>query len=165
MRGSRIKAGVVNQGGQQSFHAPLHIDLSDTTTVSEKQHDSHEARELSSSDSTGAAINLKARLDQVIQTIGTLSMGQSEKDHLITLIDDLKQHLVQLPAPQAKKAEKMVERIEALAEELNASKPDKEIVEMTVHSLQRAAKNLAEVVPAAPSLTAQITECVLRLTG
>lgn len=156
MRSTHIKAGIVNQGGEQSFHAPLNIDLSEPTTASEKR----DTRKMKGQ-SPGNSASLKARLTQVIQAMGALPVGQPEKDHLITLLAAFKQRLGQLPATQAKEAEKIVRRIEALAEELNTPEPDKEIIEMTAHSLERAAK----IIPGASSLVLQIAVQMVRLAG
>lgn len=162
----QIKANVVSQGQQTIDTISVHdVDLSDrhygsVGTVIEGD------QIVQSGDFRGAIVNVKSQLDRVTQRIGSLPYGDSaEREALMQLVEELKQHLDQVPSEKVADAEKVSKRVEALVEEVEQAEPDQEMVGITAESLKRAATNLAKVVPTVLPIATQIVAHILKLAG
>lgn len=111
-----------------------------------------------------SAITIKSRLENVKQNIGELSVGsEAEKGELQDLISSLSNELKRIPSDKHQEATKLLKRVEVLLEEINASQPDKDRIEITGESLLMAAKNLAAVIPVILPIATQILNVVNKI--
>jgi hypothetical protein len=114
----------------------------------------------------GALLNIKSNLAHVNQSIGALPhVDDVAKVELQRLIGELEQLLQHVPSEQAKEAETLAKRLETLVEESGKPEPDREVVAFSAQSLQKAASNIAAVVPAVLPVANRITEHITRLIG
>ena len=118
----------------------------------------------SMSDVQQSYINIKSRLDNVAQSIGTFpGVTQSARDELEQLITKLNKALQEVPSDRSGEAEKVSKRVETLIKDASTEKPDRERVEITGESLILAAKNLASVTPIVLTIATQIVQAVSRM--
>ena len=129
----RIDAGIVNMGGEQTFHAPIVINLH-----SNLEHSIQSIRDMPSA-------NLATR------------------EELIALTGQLKEALDKIPLDAEEQAEKVTKRLQALLEEAGAKKPDREMVKISADGLKRAAENLVAVIPSILPICVNIIKLVSNL--
>lgn len=164
--GGNIQAGQVNLGGTQTFEEAIAVDMSEI-------HIHHAKGEVLIGDKLemprdfqGVRMDVKSRLENVAQTINSLLIAdETSKTELVKLIEELKIALTKIPKEKAEEAEKVIGRVVALAREVGEEKPEREMIIMTGESLKRAAKNIADVLPSVPPITARIITAVLNLHG
>jgi ElaB/YqjD/DUF883 family membrane-anchored ribosome-binding protein len=114
----------------------------------------------------GALLNIKSNLSHVNQSIGALpNVDDATRAELQRLVSELEQLLQQVPPEQAKEAETLAKRLETLLEESGKPEPDREMVAFSAQSLQKAASNIAAVLPAVLPIATRITEHIVRLAG
>jgi hypothetical protein len=114
-----------------------------------------------SGDFRGAFVNIKSRLENVSQTIGTLPDGDpSTKAELERLVEELNEALQQVPPDKAEDAEAVAQSAEALVETATQEKPNRTMVEITGDGLKKAAQNLANVMPTVLTIATQIVHTV-----
>jgi internalin A len=119
-----------------------------------------------SGDFRGAFLNIKSKLDNVTQTIGTLPQADaSTKAELEELIKELNDALQQVPDDKAEDAEAVAQSAEMLVEKAAEEKPNKTMVQITGESLKQAAQNLADVTPTVLSIATQIVATVSKLVA
>lgn len=159
-----IQAGQVNMGGTQNFEGPIEVDMSETHIHEPKSEVVIGDKVEMSGDFRGGSINFKSHLENAAQTIEAFSfVEESNKAELLKLLQELKSALAELPEEKAVDAEKVSSRVAALARESSEVNPDREMMSMTAESLTRAAKNIADVIPSAIPIAAQIITAILNL--
>ena len=121
--------------------------------------------DLSGATISNSNVNVKAKLDNVTQNIGTLPQAdEATKQALEQLVVHLRAELEKATqAGHAEDAEKVSNRTDALVTEAGKSKPDKEVIEFNTESLKRAAGNIATVLPTVLAIATQIVEYIYKL--
>ena len=113
-----------------------------------------------------AALNIKLTLQNVTQTIGTMSTGDfSTKQQLEQLIGQLATELEKAPADKIQEAEQVAKRAETAVTEAAKPSPDKEDVQYSLDRLQKAAQNIGSVLPTVLPIAAQIAVFIGKLIG
>lgn len=128
-----IDAGIVNMGGEQTFHAPIVVNLH-----SNLEHSIQTIHDLPSAD-------------------------RAVREELISLTGQLKEALEKPPIGTEEQAEKVARRLQALLEEAGAKKPDREMVKISADGLKRAAENLAAVIPSILPICVNIIKIISNL--
>jgi tRNA U34 5-carboxymethylaminomethyl modifying GTPase MnmE/TrmE len=128
-----IEGGIVNMGGEQTFHGPIVFNLN-----------SHFERSIQSVESIPSA-------------------DAKTKDELVALTNQLKQLLEKMPSGNEEMVEQVAKRLNTLMEEASAKKPDHEMVQITAEGLKKAAQNLAAVVPTILPICIDIVKVVTRI--
>ena len=119
-----------------------------------------------SGDFRGAIVNVKSRLDGVTQTINASPHGdEQQKAELVTLVQELKRQLDQIPPARLQEVQKLSRYAETLAEELAEEEVDKELVEKQGSRLKKAAEELQDVLPSAITIATQIVSAALTLVS
>lgn len=117
-------------------------------------------------DFRGAIINIKAKLENVQQTIGTLpNANDAAKAELQQLITQLIEALKQAPTEKEEEAEAVAELAKTLVETANSEKPNKTMVQITGDSLKKAAENIVAVMPTVLGIATKIITAVTKLVG
>ena len=119
-----------------------------------------------SGDFRGSNVNIKSRLTNVRQTIGTLPHADDDtKAELQQLISQLNDALQAAPADKKEDAEAVAQMAETLVETAASEKPNKMMLQITGDGLKQAAENIAAVMPAVLGIALKIVTAVYRLTG
>lgn len=119
-----------------------------------------------SGDFRGAIVNLKSTLRNVRQSAGQIPGGDEDgRKQLQELIDRLASELEKAPAEKKDAVEAVAETAKALVEQAKSDKPNKTLLQISGEGLKQAAKNIADVLPAAASIAVQIVAAVARLAG
>lgn len=114
-----------------------------------------------SGDFRGANINIKSRLEDVTQTIGTLPKADSSaKAELEQLIQELNDVLQEIPEEKSEAAEAVAQSAEMLVKKAAEEEPNKTMIQITGEGLKQAAQNLADVTPAVLTIATQIVATV-----
>lgn len=117
-------------------------------------------------DFRGAILNIKSKLQDVNQTIGSMPHAdQSLKDELQSLIDQLNEALQQVPATQIEEAEAVAETAKELVETATAEKPNRVRIKITSDGLKAAAETLVSVMPQVLVIATQIVDTIAKVTG
>lgn len=96
----------------------------------------------------GSIVNISSTLSEVSQTISNSQrIGQSEKDELHNLLEQLNEILQQAPASNEEEAEAVAEAARVLVEAATKEKPNKASIKITAAGLKQAAENIANVMP------------------
>ncbi|MGD2155801.1 MAG: hypothetical protein PVG14_04655 [Anaerolineales bacterium] len=114
----------------------------------------------------GAILNIKSRLENVQQSIG--SIKTQDDDSLVELqklIDQLNQILQQVPQEKQEEATAVAKTTEALVEQVKEEQPNKTMIQITGEGLKKAAQNLADVLPTVVPIAAQIVAVVGKLSA
>jgi hypothetical protein len=115
---------------------------------------------------SGAILNIKSTLGNVIQTTNNLpNASDEERQELQKLILDLQAELSQAPPEMAKEAEAVAQTAKALVDTANAEQPNSTLIQISGEGLKKAAENLAAVMPTVLTIATQIVTAVSRLTG
>jgi len=119
-----------------------------------------------SGDFRGAIVNLKSTLRNVRQSAGQIPGGdEGGRKQLQELIDRLASELEKAPVEKKEAVEAVAETAKALVEQAKSDKPNKTLLQISGEGLKQAAKNIADVLPAAASIAVQIVAAVARLSG
>ena len=119
-----------------------------------------------SGDFRGAFVNIKSKLKNVTQTIGTLpQVDASTKAELEGLIKELNDALQQTPEDKAEEAEAVAQVAQDLVEKAAEEQPNKTMVQITGEGLKQAAQNLADVTPSVLSIATRIVATVSQLVA
>lgn len=114
-----------------------------------------------SGDFRGANINIKSRLENVTQTVGTLPHAEaSAKADLEKLIKELNETLQQIPDAREQEAEAVAQSAEILVQKAAEEKPNKTMIQITGEGLKQAAQNLADVTPTVLTIATQIVATI-----
>ena len=115
-----------------------------------------------SGDFRGAVLNIESRLENVVQTLGTMpNAAPDQRQELARLVGELKAALAQVSPEAVGDATNLTKRVEALAEEAAGDAPDPEYVRDLGESLRRAAGKL----PGVATLVAALVELVAAIVG
>lgn len=118
-----------------------------------------------SGDFRGAVLNIKSKLENVTQTINTMTGGEpSEKAELQRLLQQLSETLQKVPQEHTENAEAVAETARILVEMASQEKPNKTMIKLSGDSLKQAAQNLAVVMPAVLGIATQIVDTITKLT-
>lgn len=82
---------------------------------------------------------------QTIQV--TSALEAKEKDEIKDLLDQLQQHLQEVPDDRADDAEAVAEMARSFVEGATKEKPNKKVLEITADGLKKAAENIASITP------------------
>jgi hypothetical protein len=108
---------------------------------------------------TNANLNLKATLERVTQSIGTLpGADAAAQERLAELLNRLDEALKQAPQDQADEAAAVAELATDLVTKAKADKPNRGLLRISAEGLKQAAETLAGVVPAALTVAKEIVE-------
>lgn len=106
---------------------------------------------------SGSNINIGSKLDNVQQSIGAATpLSDDAKTQLTQLIEQLKEALNDVPEDDADEAEVLAHHAEVAVNQLNASKPNKKLISMSVEGLEQAAKNIERIAPRVVKIAAAI---------
>ena len=146
-----IQAGIVNQGGEQTFSGDLtfNLDFGDIKAAPPQQE---EGAGLGSGD----VPELAAILDALRRAFA----GSARVDRVVRLVTQFHAQLEGLPVERADDRKQVVKRVQALLMEMTEAKPDPDMVEIMGTSLERAVQPLARVDPDLPTMVTRITSWV-----
>jgi hypothetical protein len=114
----------------------------------------------------GAILNIKSRLENVQQSIGSIETQDGDSlAELQKLIDQLNETLQQVPQEKQEEAAAVAKTTEALVDQVKEEKPNKTMIQITGEGLKKAAQNLADVLPTVVPIAAQIVAVVGKLSG
>lgn len=108
-------------------------------------------------------LNIASTLTDVSQTINAQMGSNPALEEVQQLIEQLKEILQQAPQESAEDAEAIAQATESFVKAAVAEKPNKRIVEITREGLQKAAQNIASVMPTVLTIVNQIIATVMRL--
>ena len=83
---------------------------------------------------------------------------EEEKKDLLTLVSQLEVLAKQLPPEKEEEAQRIVKRLQGVVTELSNTKPDKENLQFNLESLQKAAQNVAALVPSILPIAIEISK-------
>lgn len=105
----------------------------------------------------GGNVNIKSRLDQVAQNIGSAaSIPADQQAELQDLMRDLSRALEQIQGEKAEDAEKVAVAAERLSGEVARDKPDKRFLEVSAEGLKDAAEAVKGIAPTVVSTVGKI---------
>lgn len=153
-RGARSTVRTVNSGGGD--YAEGNIDKRQGSVVQGDQFNM-------TGNFSGALLNIKSTLNTVSQSIGALQGDIIRKQTLQELVAQLRTELEKVPASHASEAEQTAKRVELAVAELSKPQPDKEDVEYSLTRLQKAAENIAIIVPNVLPIAMQIADALRKM--
>ena len=158
-----FQIGTLNTGGGGFFAAP--VSAGGDVQAGRKDVGGDEikgSKYVMSGDFRGAVLNIESRLENVVQTLGTMpNAAPDQRQELARLVGELKAALAQVSPEAVGDATNLTKRVEALAEEAAGDAPDPEYVRDLGESLRRAAGKL----PGVATLVAAIVELVAAIVG
>lgn len=98
-------------------------------------------------------------ISQIINGIPSNTKDQT----LDTLLEQLKQALVEAPPGNEKKASKVADSIKEFLDESKKEEPDPDLLAAKGNALKKAAENIKEAIPAILTIATQIVAHVIRL--
>ena len=146
-----IQAGIVNQGGEQTFSGELtfNLDFGDVKAAPVQQ----EAPAKVSASASGGDPELAAMLEALRRAFA----GSARVDRFVRLVTQFHAQLEALPAERTNVRKQVVKRVQALLMEMTEAKPDPDMVEIMGTSLERAVQPLSGVDPDLPAMVTRIT--------
>ena len=158
-----FQIGTLNTGGGGFFAGP--VSAGGDVQAGRKDVGGDEikgSKYVMSGDFRGAVLNIESRLENVVQTLGTMpNAAPDQRQELARLVGELKAALAQVSPEAVGAATNLTKRVEALAEEAAGDAPDPEYVRDLGESLRRAAGKL----PGVATLVAAIVELVAAIVG
>ena len=158
-----FQIGTLNTGGGGFFAGP--VSAGGDVQAGRKDVGGGEikgSKYVMSGDFRGAVLNIESRLENVVQTLGTMpNAAPDQRQELARLVGELKAALAQVSPEAVGDATNLTKRVEALAEEAAGDAPDPEYVRDLGESLRRAAGKL----PGVATLVAAIVELVAAIVG
>jgi Caspase domain len=156
-RGARSTVRHVDTGGGD--YAEGNIDKRRGTFVSGDQFNM-------SGNFSGAILNIKSTLTNVLQSIGAAPIGDAAtKAQLQALIEQLSAELQRVPAEKARDAEAVAETAKAAVEQVTKAQPNKTLVQISAGGLKQEAQNLAAVLPTVLPIATQIVDTLRKMIG
>jgi serine/threonine protein kinase len=148
-----IQAGIVNQGGEQTFSGDLtfNLDFGDIKAPPSQQETPAEAA------ATGGA---QQELAAILEALRRAFAGSARVDRFVRLVTEFNTQLEALPAERVNDRKQVVKRVQALLLEMTEASPDPDMVEIMGASLERAVKPLAVIDPDLPAMVTRITSWV-----
>jgi serine/threonine protein kinase len=148
-----IQAGIVNQGGEQTFSGDLtfNLDFGDIKAPPSQQEAPAEAAV------TGGA---QQELAAILEALRRAFAGSARVDRFVRLVTEFNTQLEALPAERVNDRKQVVKRVQALLLEMTEASPDPDMVEIMGASLERAVKPLAVIDPDLPAMVTRITSWV-----
>lgn len=117
-----------------------------------------------SGDFRGAILNIDSTLTDLSQSIGKLPSTEADvKEELQQLINQLKQALEEVPSEKVEEAEAVAQAAESFVEAATKETPNEFTVEITKEGLQKAAQNIALVMPTVLTIATQIITAISKL--
>jgi len=163
--GQQRMGNIIVEGGTVVFYQSQGGEIRHVGDIVQGEKKVGDEINISGGDFRGANVNIKSKLENVTQTIGTMPHGDDQqRDELKELVAQLQEALAQAPPDQADDVEKVTKRVEALVEEASDENPDEEMVELTGTSLRRAAENVKDALPTVLPIATQIVSHVLSMT-
>ncbi len=147
-----IQAGVVNQGGEQTFSGDLTFNL-DFGDVKAPPPQPAVA-------SKSAAGGDPAELAAILEALRRAFAGSPRVDRFVRLVTQFHDQLEELPDERANDRKQVVKRVQALLMEMTEAKPDPGMVEIMGASLERSVQPLSGVDPDLPTMVTRITSWV-----
>jgi len=149
-----VTSGVSNFGGYQ------HIEEA-KITMGDKKGDEFN---FSGAQITGSNINIKAKLDNVIQSVGAIPHAdQASKQQLEQLLSQLNAELQKAPAGNEDAVDAVAETAKDLVEKAKKDKPNKSLLGISAEGLKQAAANISAVLPAVLPIATKIAEHIQSL--
>jgi predicted ArsR family transcriptional regulator len=113
-----------------------------------------------------AILNIVSALTNVSQTINALTDSDPTVIREIEqLVEQLKEVLQQVPPEKAQEAEAVAQAAESFVEAATKETPNEFTVEITKDGLQKAAQNIALVMPTVLTIATQIIAAISKLRG
>jgi serine/threonine protein kinase len=153
-----IQAGIVNQGGEQTFTGDLTFNLNfgDIKAAPPQAKASSEDTASEAMAARGDAPELAA----ILEALRRAFAGSARADRLARLVTQFHAQLEALPVERAGDRNQAVRRVQALLMELTTANPDPDLVEIMGASLERAVQPLSSVDPELPTMVTRITSWV-----
>jgi serine/threonine protein kinase len=147
-----IQAGIVNQGGEQTFSGDLtfNLDFGEIKSPPPQQEVPQKS----------AVPRGEMELAAILETLRRAFAGSGRVDRFVRLVTQFNDQLEALPAERDSDRKQVVKRVQALLMEMTEAKPDADMVEIMGTSLQRAVQPLAVIDPDLPTLATRITSWV-----
>jgi eukaryotic-like serine/threonine-protein kinase len=147
-----IQAGVVNQGGEQTFSGDLtfNLDFGDIKASPPQQEAPAKA----------AATGSEEELAAILETLRRAFAGSSRVERFVRMVTQFNDQLEALPPERVNDRKQVVKRVQALLLEMTEAQPDPDMVEIMGASLERAVKPLAVIDPDLPTMVTRITSWV-----
>jgi serine/threonine protein kinase len=147
-----IQAGVVNQGGEQTFSGDLtfNLDFGDIKASPPQQEAPAKA----------AATGSEEELAVILETLRRAFAGSSRVERFVRMVTQFNDQLEALPPERVNDRKQVVKRVQALLLEMTEAQPDPDMVEIMGASLQKAVQPLALVDPDLPTMVTRITSWV-----
>lgn len=117
-----------------------------------------------SGDFRGANVNVKSKLTNASQVIGTSSsIEPSTKEQLQELLQKLNIELQKVPVEKANEADAVASLANDLVGKASEKKPNPMMIKITGEGLKQAAQSIAEIVPVALEIATKIATLVVTL--
>jgi hypothetical protein len=146
-----IQAGIVNQGGEQTFSGDLTFNLDFGELKAAPAQEAAPATVASTGG--GDAADLAALLEALRRAFA----DSARVDRFVRLVTQFHAQLEALPPQHADERQQVVKRVQALLMEMTQAKPDPDLVEIMGASLERAVRPLSEIDPDLPTVVTRIT--------
>ena len=115
---------------------------------------------------SGAILNIDSALTNVKQTVNALPSSSPDLvKEIEQLVSQLHKTLQQPPPDKEEEAEAVAQATEIFVNAATKEKPNKFTVKITKEGLQKAAQNIASVMPKVMTIVPKIIELVQRLQG
>ncbi|MCA9939127.1 MAG: hypothetical protein KC418_10805 [Anaerolineales bacterium] len=100
--------------------------------------------------------------DKITTSYGGARMDEAGKAELAKLLQELQQKLQQVPAEKQEEAEAVATLAAELVQKAQAEKPNRTAIQISGEGLQKAAQNLAAVMPIVLTMAGQIVAAINR---
>ena len=149
-----IQAGVVNQGGEQTFTGDLtfNLDFGEIKAAPPQQ-------QIPGTDAALESVTAP-ELAAILETLRRAFAGSARVDRFVRLVTQFQTQLDSLPAERANDRKQVFKRVQALLMEMTEAKPDPDMVEIMGASLERAVQPLSGIDPDLPTMVTRITSWV-----
>ena len=87
-----------------------------------------------------SVVNVKSKLQQVTQTIGTAPIDAAKKDELKALVEQLNGTLENVPAEKRQDAEAVAEMVKDTMDKVTQPEPNKKTLEFSLKGIVEAAR-------------------------
>lgn len=144
-----IQAGIVNQGGEQTFSGDLTFNLDFGELKAAPAQEAAPARAAAGGDAP--------QLAALLEALRRAFAGSARVDRFVRLVTQFETQLEALPPQHADERQQVVKRVQALLMEMTQAKPDPDLVEIMGTSLERAVQPLSGVDPDLPPMATRIT--------
>lgn len=166
--GDKLDGDKITIGSVGNNNSAISIGRGTSSSVDNSTHTTTNSGDTinMSGDFRGANVNMKSTLNNVQQTIGSMSTPNNEdKQELQNLTKQLEQALAQVPATHSDDIEAVSQTTKALVDLAATDNPNKTMLTITGEGLKQAAKNLAAVTPDVLKIATGIVMTIGKMVG